>query len=536
MPVLLLLFLLLICSPDYWPAPIWIAETRSASTHAWMAWTVCILTWGIVAGEMGLAYLIARRVHRCLTGNPTSREDILRRYARWRFYHLLSLFASYGFALCVVGWGWAVQHLCGGDLAAGAEFLVLAPFLAALVASWAAFYEAERSLHGVAAGHLKTDAIHLATVAAEHDRPCWSRWEYVGFQVRHNLALVIIPVCLLVFVKAADKLLQGVGLVWEVPGAVGMLIALASFTAIPWVLRVVLGLKPMPAGPLRDRLMATARRLGFRCSNIMIWNTRGGVANAMVAGVLPVLRYVILTDRLVTELKAEEVEAVFGHEVGHVKHLHMISYLTFLLLSLATMGAVAGLLFTLVDGIPALHGSYLAALLHPNTMARPDFLKMLPVAAIVGVYIFVVFGFLSRRCERQADLYGCRTVSCLRPSCSTHELDELPAKASGLCPTGIRTFINALEKVALLNGISRERPGWLHSWQHSTIAQRVAFLKQVIANPDAESAFQRKVFLIKCSLFAALGLLLLILGAAAYTIDNGTRQQVSRSCEMVIED
>src|SRR5439155_13691310 len=102
---------------------------------------------------------------------------------------------------------------------------------------------------------------------------------------------------------------------------------------------------------------------------------------------------------------------------------------------------------------------------------------ILPGAAAFLVYLFVVFGYLSRRCERQADVYGCRTVSCRRLDCVGHDDGpELAAGAGALCPTGVRTFIYALEKVAQINGISRDRPGFLQSWQHGSIARRVAFL------------------------------------------------------------
>src|SRR5262249_52278620 len=97
--------------------------------------------------------------------------------------------------------------------------------------------------------------------------------------------------------------------------------------------------------------------------------------------------------------------------------------------------------------------------------------------------------------------------------CHGHDakVDILPA-GRGLCPTGIRIFINALEKVACLNGISRERPGWLQSWQHSTIARRVEFLQSVLADPNLEPRFQRTVTLVKWVFFLSLGGLLLILG------------------------
>ena len=60
--------------------------------------------------------------------------------------------------------------------------------------------------------------------------------------------------------------------------------------------------------------------------------------------------------------------------------------------------------------------------------------------------------------------------------------------------------------MALVNGIPREKPGYLQSWQHSTIARRVAFLQRMLDDPLVEPRFQRGVFFMKWSLFAVLGL------------------------------
>ncbi len=276
--------------------------------------------------------------------------------------------------------------------------------------------------------------------------------------------------------------------------------ALGLVVAMPWLLRLVLGLKPLPDGPLRQRLLAAARRLHFRCSDILLWNTRGGVANALVAGVFPMLRYVVLTDRLVAALTPEEIEAVFGHEAGHVKHRHIPYYLAFLLVSMAAVWAVV-----VVYVRP--HVTVLSGL------ADRDDLGVLSLVGFLGLYIFVVFGFVSRNCERQADLYGCRAVSCTRPDCQGHDgTAALPAGGAGLCPTGIRTFIGALEKVCDLNGISRDRPGLLQSWQHSTPARRVHFLQRVMAEPTTARRFQRGVTVLKGALLVSLLAVILLLG------------------------
>jgi STE24 endopeptidase len=343
--------------------------------------------------------------------------------------------------------------------------------------------------------------------------PFWTRSQYLTFQIRNNLGLVCILVSILIAVKGVHWLFPGLTRPeWRLQTSLLAVAAGATlFICMPWLLRVIYGLKPLPAGPLRNRLTALARRLHFRCSDILVWNTRGGSVNALVAGILPIPRYVVLTDRLAADLTPEEVEAVFGHEVGHVKHRHMLFYLGFLLASLTVGWAV--LAIYLLPWLNAMPGQ-LAWLADLQALANRDDLAMLLPVGLLAVYLFIVFGFVSRRCERQADLFGCRAVSCSNPLCSGHDPTTVfPPEATGLCPTGIRIFINALEKVGYLNGISRDRPGWLQSWQHSTIARRVDFLLGVIRDPAAAPRFQRDVAVVKWALLVSLAVLLLALGS-----------------------
>ena len=68
------------------------------------------------------------------------------------------------------------------------------------------------------------------------------------------------------------------------------------------MLKRFLGLVPLPDGPLHNRLLAAAKRLNLRFRDVLLWPTRGTVANAMVTGVIPWNRYIVVSDRLVDEL------------------------------------------------------------------------------------------------------------------------------------------------------------------------------------------------------------------------------------------
>lgn len=478
MPMLLLLLLTLACLPIRWPQPLsWLNPLAGVA-----------FTWGSVLLAILLVFALAFRTRISLARSPGRRREFLQRMGFWRHVYFISLFASFGLALYVFGWGWIVQG-CPDDGTPldtpwpGSQLLVLAPFLFGLVGSWFCFYDVERALH---------DTLEST------DPPFWSRWAYMGFHLRNNLALICVPVLLMVFVNGLPTWLAPIDDGWESWTAAAAFVAPFSVLAVmPWVVRIILGLRPLPPGDLRDRLLATSRRLRFRCTNILVWPTRGGIVNAMVVGLFPVLRYVVVTDRLAGELTPEEIEAVFGHEVGHVKHRHMAYYLFFMMVSLAV---VTQLVSRIVE--------------NSQQLKQNDHLAVLPLIFLVGSYIFLVFGFVSRRCERQADLYGCRTVSCGRTHCLTHESDEeLLPEARGLCPTGIQIFISALEKVAYLNGISRDRPGWLQSWQHSTIARRVAFLESVLLDPGQAPRFQRHVGRVKLGLLLTMTCLLIAFGS-----------------------
>jgi Zn-dependent protease with chaperone function len=528
MPFLLIIFLTLACLPDVGWDPVKQRPTWGRALPSdWVppSWQGALLTWLLVLFMVAWAGWLAWRVSRALQADPAGRDRALQRYERGRRRHHAALFVMYIVVLCVFGWGWVVGEYWsspGGWVFPGAELLVLAPFFAAMVLSWVVFYDADRAAY--LAAHKQAFLDPLARALLDQDVPLnlptpaevppvlGGRWSYVLFKARHNLVLVLIPLTLLLLQKEVYRFFPGLIRDWhEVLTLLGFGVVLVVLMLMPWVVRLVLGLKPLPEGPLRRKLLAAAQRMKFRHSDILFWNTHGVMANAMVLGVLPWPRYVVFTDKLLEEFTAEEVLAVFGHEVGHIKHHHMLYYLTFLM---ASMMVLVLLVAVLVPGLA------------DPAVAKPDsglifdlqnhpYLQSVPMMTLVLAYVFVVFGFVSRRCERQADIYGCRAVSCGLPDCLGHDGETAPTgRTPPPCPTGIRIFIQALEKVALLNGINREKPGFLQSWQHSTIARRVAFLQEMLRDPAIEPRFQRGVLLVKCGLFLMLGAVLLALVGA----------------------
>ena len=406
---------------------------------------------------------------------PSNRRQILHRYNRWRFIHGLLNVAGYLVIRMYFCWGNVVRtdFALGNSILLG-EIMILAPLLFTLVLAWMSYYRVERALYETSTAYGKTTF--------------WNRGDYLSFHIRHYLGLVF---AILILLAGIPQTLHAfMPDIEEQPWFPLVQLAIFGGGAIllmPWLLTVVWSTRTLPKGELRDRLEAAARRLRFRYTDIRLWNTHGGVANAMVTGILPFPRYVLLSDQLLQNLTPDQIEAVFGHEVGHVKHFHMPLYLAFFVLSMTLLGfATKSLQLNEVvsDSIAA-----------TEWFTRPGFLsETLGTGGLALGYFWLVFGFLSRRCERQADVHGCKTVA---------------EGGFQLTPAGIQTFVSALERVADLNGIRRDRPSWLHS----SIARRVAFLDSLLSDPSEEQRFHRRLAIIKWTLF--LGLLGVVLACGS---------------------
>ena len=64
-----------------------------------------------------------------------------------------------------------------------------------------------------------------------------------------------------------------------------------------------------------------------------------------------------------------------------------------------------------------------------------------------------------------------------------------------------------------LKWIFRLLTGWLHTWQHSTIAKRIAFLERIAEHPEIERRFQSRLWALKWLIMLGLIGCLIALGA-----------------------
>jgi STE24 endopeptidase len=425
-------------------------------------------------------------------GAPTSR--VRRLFNRGvRLVEVLNLVA-FGWIIHGIGWPRVVRSGFGLDgLILVDDVLILLPFLLAQLAGWWGLYAGERALRAnTEAGRRMNIGRHLILKA------------------RQSLGLVL-PV-LLVFALGQDLIRRQWPEMDEDPWAmpIGMgLMGLLVLVLSPLFVRLAWPTHPLPPGPLRDRLERVARRFGFRCTDILIWDTGRAIVNAGVTGSLPWFRYVLLTDALVENLDPHQVAAVFGHEIGHIAHRHLNYFGFFFLGSLGVMALVGG----------AIDDSVLAVVTRLGRLNNPTVLMIARTTAeliALGLYFLIAFGYVSRRFERQADVFGCRVVSCGRIDCPPHAdlngqtvVTHLPV---AVCPVGIRIFAEALANVATLNGLEQGA----RSWRHGSIARRIAFLEALEGKPEAERRFQAGVSRLR------LGVALILIAAVLLAIATGS--------------
>jgi len=383
------------------------------------------------------------------------------------------------FAVQLIIGGWAYMVCAEWQLTRFVlldELLLLLPFVLMLLMKWYCFYPVNRFVRQyVVAGRLSEGA---------SARPVWSRRQYLSFQIRHNLLLILVPLFLILAHKDivelialrwfanGDKLLLTNGtlamMTQSIVLAGGVIIIIFS----PMLLRRIWVTRPLPTGQLRDRLEEFCRRIGFKCNDILLWDTYSAVTNAAVMGLFGRVRYVLITDALIENMADEQIEAVFGHEVGHVRHHHIL----FLMLFVMGTGGLATLLLEL--------------LLKNWSDQYSDWPIFAVGTALVTLWL-LLFGYVSRRFERQADVYAAASVSSPERSADVED---------GLDNHGAVVMAGALQRIAALNGISPDTK----SFRHSSISLRMAFLTNLATRRNLLTKFKRSLKLIKITIIACI--------------------------------
>ena len=244
----------------------------------------------------------------------------------------------------------------------------------------------------------------------------------------------------------------------------------------PPLVRRLWGCKKLPDGYLKDRLNAFCATQNFS-ADFFLWPLfEGQVLTAAVMGIVPGLRYILLTPALIETMSREELEAIIAHEIGHVKKYHLLLYV-FLLSGFSLLaGMLAEPLVYLL-----LSQDFFNKMILKSGIAAESILTVVgavPLLFFLLLYFRLVFGYFIRNFERQADLFSLVAIG------------------------NARALITAFEKIAVLSGNLRDE----RNWHHFGIGERIDCLIRAEKEPGLIGRHNRKV---RISLFAYVTVVLL---------------------------
>ncbi|HWL95334.1 MAG TPA: M48 family metallopeptidase [Phycisphaerae bacterium] len=468
----------------------------------------------------GYAWWMRRRTLSRIDGTPEGHDAAADTYGRFQHGLLFVLSALLVLTLVCTPWTAIGRTIWGlGRFPLIADLVILAPLFLSLLIVWVVNYAVELRLRteALAAAHVEhgdppegplaavdaAEALAIDNAAVEALKASKKRSsierlglrEYLIDKFRHQVLILAAPMCIIVAAKfflnkygpqllplPKDRLIQDIILNAGL-GVVSVIVLVLA----PWMLRHIWATEPLPAGALRDRFTATCDRIGLRYREILLWHTHGATVNAAVMGFVAPLRYVLVSDALLETMDEEEIEAVFGHEAGHVRHWHLPFFGAFALVSMYVAGGVMHLLLFIDRQMGA------------GYSIDNSLLQMSALATLLLMWLFG-FAWLSRKFERQADLFGVRCITPDVPEClAACPVHGTPRKA-GLCVTAAGIFERTLTRIAELNGIPKESP----SWRHGSIESRCQLIERFVKDIASLRRFDRKILAIKMGLLAAL--------------------------------
>jgi Zn-dependent protease with chaperone function len=251
------------------------------------------------------------------------------------------------------------------------------------------------------------------------------------------------------------------------------------FIFFPPLVRRLWGCREIDEGPLKDHLTAFCEKQNFTAA-IYLWPLfEGRVITAGVMGIIPGLRYILITPALIETMTLEELDSVMAHEIGHVKRFHLLFYVFLIGGFTISSGFIAEPFYQVFFS-----KDYFYSFVNFTGLA-PDAVKnvviTVPLLLFLLIYFRFIFGYFMRNFERQADLH------------------VFPVLGNS------RAIISAFEKIAILSGNTRDKP----SWHHFGIGQRVDYLVKCEQNPAWIKHQHKKVWL-------SLGLYVAILVSALF--------------------
>lgn len=306
--------------------------------------------------------------------------------------------------------------------------------------------------------------------------PAPTRGAYLLARARAGMIPLVAPILIVLLVGEFARM-AGLRLAPESADAIRLAGSaagvLALFVLVPLLVPHLLGLRRLDRGPIRSDLEELAASAGVSVREIWLWPTDGLVANASVMGLLPGLRCVMFSDGLIEGMRRPHIRAVMAHELGHVVRRHMF----WLMVVLIACGVLA---IAAVEPLALRAFERLAA--DADEPTRHTLAQAVSIARDVSILalVLILFGFASRRFERQADTFAVQLISrsAGRDDATREAIDDM---------------CEALRMVAYLNHVPVARG----SWRHGSIAWRMRYLRLLDGAPLASMSIDTQMAVLR---------------------------------------
>ena len=258
------------------------------------------------------------------------------------------------------------------------ELLIILPATISLLGSWFIFAHLEQMLEAKPnVSNLKLDFKNAAG--------------YVGLKTRHELAIGLIPLLTLFGIKDVTAFLP-------VAGSTGVLLAsllglVVCLLGFPLLLRYLWPSAPYVV-PMEGFGNVAGEAIEPSMRNVRVLQTGGRMYNAVVAGFVPGMQTVFVSDGLVKHFPINEVDAVVRHEWAHARRHHALIRLLAITAPFVSILILDGCGFAIVNQL--------------ESFARHSQIGLVAISLtaflLTACYLFFVIRPLSHWIEFDADL------------------------------------------------------------------------------------------------------------------------------------
>lgn len=282
----------------------------------------------------------------------------------------------------VVRSNWGLDHWPLID-----EVLILLPIVLSLVASWAIFYDVQRSPSGTGGCPCNNDSPPSRRILDP------KRIAFVAIRFRVYFLMSLLPLTVLVLFRDVNAMNETSPIVTAAGYLATTVLVLVGF---PFILGLLWNVQPIHDEQLTSDLKKFCKDNRLRLAGVRVWHTGDQISNALVAGIVPWFRRIILTDGMLNRFPQHELFAILRHEAGHIRLCHLPIRIGFVLLPLLVLAVAEQM------GISVNH-KLNSALSTIGITGQPDWLI---ISIFYAVFLIASLSWLSKKMEFEADLYA----------------------------------------------------------------------------------------------------------------------------------